>query len=107
MAVRLIVLPGEAGTGLESESIDELRARFPAGISDEEFLLRVTMPAGQVDAMLAAGPAARHYDPSTKPVLSLIRKLAARDDLRSVRIEKAGFKLELHRSGAAGAARRT
>jgi oxaloacetate decarboxylase alpha subunit len=87
--------------------IEELRARFPAGISDEEFLLRVTMPAGQVDAMLAAGPAARHYDPSAKPILSLIRKLVARDDLRSVRIEKAGFRLELHRSGAAGAARPT
>jgi HAD superfamily hydrolase (TIGR01450 family) len=35
----------------------ELRRRFPAGISDEELLLRATMPAGEVDAMLAAGPA--------------------------------------------------
>ena len=44
----------------------ELRRRLGAQLSDEEFLLRATMPAGQVDAMLAAGPAARHYNPSTQ-----------------------------------------
>ena len=35
-----------------------------AACRDEEFLLRATMPAGQVDAMLAAGPAPRQYDPA-------------------------------------------
>ena len=35
-------------------------------LSDEEFLLRATMPGGLVDAMRAAGPAARHYDPATQ-----------------------------------------
>ena len=48
--------------------LGELRRRFGEGVSDEEFLLRATMPAGQVDAMLAAGPAARHYNPSVRPV---------------------------------------
>ena len=66
-------------------------------LSDEEFLLRATMPAGQVDAMVAAGPARRHYDPTVSPVLDLIRKLAARSDLEYIAIDKAGMKLELRR----------
>lgn len=76
-------------------SLDELRARIGKGHSDEDFLLRATMPADQVDAMKAAGPARRTYNPGTKPVLDLIRELTARKGLGSVRIDKPGFKLEL------------
>ena len=75
----------------------ELRKQLGTGLSDEEFLLRATMPAGQVDAMLAAGPAARLYDPSMQPTMSLIRKLTARRDLSEVSIEKPGFRLHLRR----------
>ena len=84
----------------------ELRARFEMRLSDEEFLLRATMPAAQVDAMLAAAPAARHYDPVGRPAMALIRQLAARKDLASVVVEKPGFRLEMRRSqrGAAGQA---
>jgi oxaloacetate decarboxylase (Na+ extruding) subunit alpha len=78
--------------------VAELRKRLGRGLSDEELLLRATMPAGLVDAMVAAGPAARHYDPSAKPLLALLRKLTARRDLTHVRVEKAGFRLELRRS---------
>src|SRR5215471_4100730 len=39
--------------------LPELRERIGLDLSDEEFLLRATMPAGQVDAMKAAGPAER------------------------------------------------
>ena len=78
-------------------SLPELRQRIGAHLSDEEFLLRATMPGAQVDAMLAAGPAARHYDPTLKPVLSLLRQLAARTDLSHVSVQKPGFKLELKR----------
>ncbi len=74
----------------------ELRRRFPPGISDEEFLLRATMPAGEVDAMLAAGPARRHYNPDLKPVLDLLAGLAARPGLSDVVVDKPGFRLELH-----------
>jgi oxaloacetate decarboxylase (Na+ extruding) subunit alpha len=73
----------------------ELRKKLPAGISDEEFLLRATMPAGEVDAMLAAGPAQRHYNPDLKPVLDLLRGLAARPPVSLLRIDKPGFRLEL------------
>jgi oxaloacetate decarboxylase (Na+ extruding) subunit alpha len=76
-------------------SIDELRAKLGKHLSDEEFLLRAVMPVDQVDAMIAAGPARRSYDPTHKSVKTLIKKLAARTDLHSVKIEKAGFKLEM------------
>jgi oxaloacetate decarboxylase alpha subunit len=78
-------------------SLAELRRRFPRSISDEEFLLRAVMPAEQVDAMLAAGPATRHYNPDARPLLELIRELVARTDSPELTVEKPGFKLELRR----------
>ncbi len=81
----------------------ELRSRIGAKLSDEEFLLRAVMPAGQVDAMLAKGPAPRHYNPTLKPVMGLLRELAARRDLTHVCLEKPGFKLELRRHASAQA----
>ena len=76
--------------------LPELRRRIGANLSDEEFLLRATMPANLVDAMQAAGPAPRTYDPSMRPVMELIRSLCARRDLSSIIVEKTGFKLELN-----------
>jgi oxaloacetate decarboxylase alpha subunit len=73
----------------------ELRHRIGAELSDEEFLLRATMPAGQVDAMKAAGPAVLIYDPERNPVMNLIRQLIARRDIAHVSVEKSGFRLEL------------
>lgn len=75
--------------------VAELRRKIGPQLSDEEFLLRATMPAGQVDAMKAAGPAVRRYDPEVAPVKSLIRQLAARRDLTYLSVEKPGFRLEL------------
>jgi oxaloacetate decarboxylase (Na+ extruding) subunit alpha len=81
----------------EMASLGELRQRLGPQLGDEEFLLRATMPAGQVDAMVAAGPARRHYNPTISPVLSLIRKLSERSDLQYIAIDKAGMRLELRR----------
>ena len=78
--------------------LEELRRRLGARLSDEEFLLRATMPAGQVDAMKAAGPARRHYVSEMQPVMSLIRKLTARRDLTYISVQKEGFRLELRRN---------
>ena len=75
--------------------LSELRRRIGADLSDEEFLLRATMPANLVDAMKAAGPAEREYDPRTKPVMDLLKELLARTDLTRISVGKAGFKLEL------------
>jgi len=73
----------------------ELRKRFAAGISDEEFLLRAVMPADQVESMLAAGPARRHYNPSMRPLLSLLRGVAARAPAAEIVFDTPGVHLEL------------
>ena len=87
---------------LEAEApmapVEELRRKVGRNLSDEEFLLRVTMPQTQVDAMLATGPAPRHYDPSSRPVMDLIRKLTSRRDLTYASVAKPGFRLELRQS---------
>jgi oxaloacetate decarboxylase alpha subunit len=76
-------------------ALKELRMQLGQHLGDEEFLLRATMPAGQVAAMQAAGPAVRLYNPAVRPVMSLLRRLTARRDLTQVSVQKAGFKLEL------------
>lgn len=76
----------------------ELRQRLPRGISDEELLLRFGMPAGEVDAMLAAQPAAGHYSPGVQPVLRLLRELGSRPPATRLVVDKPGFRLELGRA---------
>jgi oxaloacetate decarboxylase (Na+ extruding) subunit alpha len=72
----------------------ELRRKFGPSMSDEEFLLRAVIPAQQVDAMLAAGPFPRHYNPDARPILSLVRELVTRPVSHLV-VEKPQFRLEL------------
>jgi len=74
----------------------ELRRRFKPEISDDEFLLRVVMPAEEVDAMLTTGPARRHYNPDMQPIFKLLRELEKRPAARDIVIEKPGFRFELH-----------
>ena len=83
----------EAETGMTD--LKSLRQRIGSQLSDEEFLLRATMPANLVDAMQQSGPAPRHYNPETKPVMDLLRDLLARNDVSHIEIEKEGFRLEL------------
>jgi oxaloacetate decarboxylase (Na+ extruding) subunit alpha len=78
----------------------ELRRRIGLELSDEEFLLRATMPGEQVDAMKAAGPAPQTYNPEIAPVIELLRRLAARPDIARLSLEKPGFRLELNGSPA-------
>jgi oxaloacetate decarboxylase alpha subunit len=81
-------------------SVAELRRRLGPQLSDEELLLRATMPANLVDAMQAAGPAPREYDPTLRPTLRLIRELGARRDLREITVQKPGFRLRMARDTA-------
>jgi oxaloacetate decarboxylase alpha subunit len=74
----------------------ELRKHFNPGISDDEFLLRAAMPAGEVDAMLTAGPARRSYNPDMQPIFRLLRELQKRPAASALVIEKPGFRLALH-----------
>jgi oxaloacetate decarboxylase alpha subunit len=80
-------------------SVAELRRRLPRGISDEELLLRFGMPAEEVDAMVAAAPAQRHYQPEAQPVLRLLREIGARPPVRRLVVSKPGFRLELRGRG--------
>ena len=76
-------------------TLSELRKRFSPGISDEEFLLRAAMPAEEVNAMLAAGPAKRTYNPDARPILKLLSGLRDLPGKADILVEKPGFKLEL------------
>jgi oxaloacetate decarboxylase alpha subunit len=80
--------------------LPELRKRIGPGLSDEEFLLRATMPAKQVDAMKPMGAASRTYNPEIVPVKNLIRQLASRRDIAYISVRKADFSLELSTSAA-------
>jgi oxaloacetate decarboxylase (Na+ extruding) subunit alpha len=77
----------------------ELRRGLPRGTSDEELLLRFAMPAAEVDAMLAAAPAARHYTPEVQPVLRLLAELSSRPPVRQLVLDKPGFRLALRGLG--------
>ena len=79
----------------EMAPLAELRQRVGTHLSDEEFLLRATMPGAMVDAMQAAGPAPRDYDPKTRPIMKLVEQLLQRTDLSRITVEKAGFRLAL------------
>ena len=83
----------------------ELRRQFGTAISDEELLLRAHMPAEQVDAMVAAGPAPQHHNPTLTPVLNLLRELGERTTVHDLAISKPGLRLSVHRrpEGAAHA----
>lgn len=81
-------------------TLAELRKRFSPNISDEEFLLRAVMPAEQVDAMLAAGPAPRRYNARLRPVVKLLGEVAKRRDADRLIVEKPGFRLDLRRHPA-------
>jgi oxaloacetate decarboxylase alpha subunit len=83
----------EAETGMAD--LKALRKKIGENLSDEEFLLRATMPANLVDAMQEKGPAPREYDPAKVPVMNLLRDVLKRTDVTQISVEKAGFKLEV------------
>jgi oxaloacetate decarboxylase (Na+ extruding) subunit alpha len=77
--------------------LSELRRRFPPNIDDEELVLRAVMPQDQVDAMKAAGPARRSYNPTAKPMLALIQAVSRRSDISHFSVQKGDFQLMLTR----------
>ena len=62
------------------------------------------MPGEQVDAMLAAGPAPRHFNPVLAPVLTLLRELGERTTVHDLAVAKPDLRLSVHRR-AEGTAR--
>lgn len=76
-------------------TLKERRARFPKSMSDEEFLLRAVMPAGEVGAMQTRAPHQLHYNPEIAPVLKLLKGLQERRSPAYVEVKQPGFTLRL------------
>lgn len=75
--------------------LSDLRRKIGKTLSDEEFLLRATMPGELVDAMRAAGPAPQHYDAAASAVMRELRDLLSGDALARISLSRPGFELEL------------
>jgi oxaloacetate decarboxylase (Na+ extruding) subunit alpha len=87
----------ELATEPEPLDVPALRRRFGERISDEELVLRFGMPAAEVDAMIAAPPGVRHYNPDLVPVLRLLRELGDRPAVARLTVDKPGFALSLRK----------
>jgi len=78
---------------LKPISLDGARERFGRRISEEELLLRLTMPEEQVDAMIEArekappAPAAR---PGRSPLVTLLQELSRRPAISELTLRKDG-----------------
>ena len=79
-------------------SLEGARARFGAHISEEELLLRLVMPAEQVDAMRPLDESASDARTATAPIVHLLRELEHRHDVSYVRVEKDGDLVEWRRA---------
>jgi oxaloacetate decarboxylase (Na+ extruding) subunit alpha len=77
---------------LEPLHLEGARARFGRTISDEELLLRLTMPEEQVDATRAGSPAGatgpRPVVTGRHPVVTLLREIANRPSVTQLRVQK-------------------
>jgi oxaloacetate decarboxylase alpha subunit len=68
-------------------SLEGARERFGARISEEELLLRLTMPEDQVDAMVSGTPAPPAL-PGPAPLVKLLREVESRKAISYMRLEK-------------------
>jgi oxaloacetate decarboxylase alpha subunit len=102
VAARVLARPqARSLRDLEPLSLEGARKRFGRRISEEELLLRLTMPADQVDAMVAgrgrpAPPAAAR--PGRAPLVTLLAELARRPSVADLTLRKGDDLLEWHRA---------
>ena len=96
IADRVLALPlANQLRELKPLSLEGARARFGPRISEEELLLRLTMPEEQVDAMIAArgragGPPAPAARPGRAPLVSLLAELQRRPAISEFSLVKDG-----------------
>ena len=90
--------------------LEGARARFGRGISDEELLLRLTMPGEQVDAIGTAAPervAPREPPLAARalhhPVATLLDEVATRTSIAHLRVETDDELVEWRRPRRSGA----
>jgi oxaloacetate decarboxylase alpha subunit len=83
---------------LEPIHFEGARARFGRGISDEELLLRLTMPAEQVDAIRPVAELPPRPRPARAPVVRLLQEVAARPSIAHLRVQKGDEVVEWRRA---------
>ena len=87
---------------LEPLHLEGARERFGSRISDEELLLRLTMPEEQVDAIGLGPPAAatapRATSSNGSPVATLLREVAERKAIRYLRVQASDELVEWRRA---------
>jgi oxaloacetate decarboxylase alpha subunit len=85
---------------LEPLTLDGARERYGARISDEELLLRMTMPAEQVDAMVEASRGERPVParPGRDPLVRLLHEVTRRPSISYLRLEKDDDVVEYRRA---------
>jgi oxaloacetate decarboxylase alpha subunit len=94
VADRVLAMPRARSLGeLTPLSLEGARGRFGSRISDEELLLRLTMPGEQVDAMIeargrAAPPAAAR--PGRAPLVTLLQELERRPSISHFSLHRDG-----------------
>jgi oxaloacetate decarboxylase alpha subunit len=103
VAERVLSLPRVDGLRhLEPLHLEGARARFGRGISDEELLLRLTMPAEQVDAIGTSAPVTAGNGPAVcngrHPVVTLLREVAKRPTVTELRVRKEDELVEWRRA---------
>jgi len=104
VAERVLSRPGaEKLRHLEPLTLEGARRRFGAGMSEEELLLRLTMPAEQVDAMLAArGTPLRLGVVNGRrraPVVELVQELGRRAQVSYAELAAQGERVVWRRGG--------
>jgi oxaloacetate decarboxylase alpha subunit len=86
---------------LEPLHLEGARERFGSGISDEELLLRLTMPEEQVDAIGLGPPDLAPPPPvatNGSPVATLLREVAQRKAIRYLRVQTRDELVEWRRA---------
>jgi oxaloacetate decarboxylase alpha subunit len=94
IADKVLSRPQAAALGeLQPITLEGGRERFGNSISEEELLLRLTMPPEQVDAMIAGGgqaPLTAAAAGAPAPIVTLLKELARRPELSSFALTGEG-----------------
>jgi oxaloacetate decarboxylase alpha subunit len=87
-----------AGTSFD---LGEARERWP-DVDDEELLLRMMLPEGQVEAMISERDSepAKDWAVIQHPLKTLVAELGKRPGVRSATVEADGARVHVERSGA-------
>jgi oxaloacetate decarboxylase alpha subunit len=100
IAERVLSRPGvDELRHLEPIHLEGARARFGKRISEEELLLRLTMPEEQVDAMVAGRRTApAPPSPASSAAARLLREVARREPVQHIRVETGDRVVEWRRA---------